>query len=97
MVEEGAQALQIGGGAGGAAGELPHGAIIRTSRGDIWVKLFPDDVSGTGTTTRLPTSIVGSSACGGQAVPGLKSVRECGAVTYWPGSCDAVLACVVVQ
>ncbi|GAB4814723.1 hypothetical protein N2152v2_001769 [Parachlorella kessleri] len=43
VVEEGAQALQLGGGAAGAGGELPHGAIIRTSRGDIWVKLFSDD------------------------------------------------------
>ena len=56
MVEEGAQALQMGGGAGGTAGELPHGAIIRTSRGDIWVKLFPDDVSGSGAQTSADAS-----------------------------------------
>ncbi len=47
VVEEGAQALQVGGAGGlGPTGELPHGAIIRTTRGDIWVKLFSEEASG---------------------------------------------------
>lgn len=47
-VGEEAAALAAGGGAGGPSVELPHGAIIRTSRGDIWVKLFPDEVGAHG-------------------------------------------------
>lgn len=37
--------MQVGGVGAGPAVELPHGAIIRTTRGDIWVKLFGEDVS----------------------------------------------------
>lgn len=43
VVEEGAEAV-AGGAAAGPAVELPHGAIIRTTRGDIWVKLFGEEV-----------------------------------------------------
>ena len=28
---------------GAAAATLPRGAIIHTTRGDIWVRLFPDE------------------------------------------------------
>lgn len=38
------EALAVGVSGGGLVMELPHGAIIRTNRGDIWVKLFPDEV-----------------------------------------------------
>ena len=40
---EDAAAAGIGGGAGEEAAVLPRGAIIHTSRGDITVKLFPDE------------------------------------------------------
>jgi hypothetical protein len=33
------------GGPSGAPSDLPRGAVIHTNKGDIWVKLFPDEVS----------------------------------------------------
>ena len=31
------------GGEGGSAAVLPRGAVIHTTRGDIWLKLFPEE------------------------------------------------------
>ena len=36
-------AIEEGGTEGGGVGELPRGAIIHTTRGDIHCKLFPDE------------------------------------------------------
>jgi peptidylprolyl isomerase domain and WD repeat-containing protein 1 len=36
-------ALAAAGGTVGPTLDLPHGAIIHTNRGDIWVKLFPEE------------------------------------------------------
>lgn len=33
------------GGDGGAAAVLPRGAVIHTTRGDIWIKLFPEVIA----------------------------------------------------
>ena len=41
--EEAAGALQAPGAAGPAV-ELPRGAVVHTTKGDIWLKLFPDEV-----------------------------------------------------
>jgi peptidylprolyl isomerase domain and WD repeat-containing protein 1 len=43
--DEAAALLAAGGGGAGPSADLPRGAVIHTNRGDIWVKLFPDEVS----------------------------------------------------
>jgi len=51
-----AAALMAAGGGGGGAGpvaDLPRGAVIHTNRGDIWIKLFPDEVSSKQPTQRV--------------------------------------------
>jgi peptidylprolyl isomerase domain and WD repeat-containing protein 1 len=40
---EAALAAAVAGGAPGAAADLPRAAVIHTTKGDIWVKLFPDE------------------------------------------------------
>ena len=46
--EEAAAMLAAGGGGAGPVMDLPRGAVIHTTRGDIWVKLFPDEVGAPG-------------------------------------------------
>eukprot|EP00887_Chlorella_sp_A99_P006803 scaffold2.g6803.t1 len=38
-----AAALAAAGAAGGPAADLPRGAVLHTTKGDIWFKLFPDE------------------------------------------------------
>lgn len=41
--EAGAMGIAGSGGPAGAPSDLPRGAVIHTNKGDIWVKLFPDE------------------------------------------------------